>query len=110
MNAPQPELAPCPFCSGEARSRDYGRGRIGVQCMNCRATSMLSLPGEDAITAWNTRATNPKVQAMAGILRGFVLNRNELTVKAGSHPAFESALERLLDSAADALAAWDAKP
>lgn len=52
------ELEPCPFCGAAAELKDYGRDRICVQCSNvdCRAHSMLSLPGEDAIARWNSRA------------------------------------------------------
>ena len=64
-NAGLVELLPCPFCGSEARSRDYGRERVAVGCLNmdCRASSMLSLPGESAITAWNTRT--PPVETAA---------------------------------------------
>lgn len=61
-----PELKPCPFCGGEARSRDFGRGQVSVGCLNmdCGASSMLSLSGEEAITAWNTRAGCQQERAM----------------------------------------------
>ncbi len=59
------ELKPCPFCGSTAELKDYGRGRICVQCSDadCRAHSMLSLPGEDAIKAWNTRPSNERTRA-----------------------------------------------
>ena len=50
----------CPFCGSGAELRDYGRGRQTVRClsMDCRASTFISLPGEDVIAAWNTR-TDP---------------------------------------------------
>lgn len=50
-------LKPCPFCGGSATSWSQ-RPSATVWCnysVNCGASTELHEPGQDAITAWNTR-------------------------------------------------------
>lgn len=53
------KLEPCPFCGGEAESRQYD-GEHFVQCLQCfNSTSADHQTEASAIAAWNRRASAP---------------------------------------------------
>lgn len=55
------ELKPCPFCGGEAATKStiYGYGeRYEAYCTKCYIGLDLFESEEDAIKAWNKRATD----------------------------------------------------
>ena len=56
------KLKPCPFCNGEAHTQ-YTRsnGRWYVVCGNCHASTTDYLDSDDAIKAWNERASGIKL-------------------------------------------------
>lgn len=57
------ELLNCPFCGGEAKIHDNACGRFWLSCKDkycCESTTEES--EEEAIKAWNTRATTTEVK------------------------------------------------
>jgi len=58
------DLKPCPFCGGEANLVGYGLTGVMkvVQCSDCGARTRAFDPkikrGENAIDAWNRRASD----------------------------------------------------
>lgn len=60
MSEQKVELAPCPFCGGEALThRVPGLGRMWcVSCKNCDASPSGSFDERDAARNWNTREHN----------------------------------------------------
>ncbi len=55
------KLKPCPFCGGEA-SMSIGRNGeneqlMYVECVSCAGMANMCRYRAEAVTAWNTRAT-----------------------------------------------------
>lgn len=54
------KLKPCPFCGGEAE-RQWGinpKPIYWVECTECGIEGVVCLSEEEAIEAWNRRATD----------------------------------------------------
>lgn len=50
------ELKPCPFCGGRPKLLLY-EPRAGVRCLDCHCQTSLHFSNAEAVSAWNTRAT-----------------------------------------------------
>lgn len=60
------ELKKCPFCGGEAEYEVFNDGFFTwgrVECKQCGA--MITTPPVNTIEAWNNRATEADIRAMA---------------------------------------------
>lgn len=125
MSAPQPELLACPFCGSAFKVgqephdghpvpgmfyiyHDYGPD--GSAARKCR----ISVPGHfnteaKAAAAWNTRATDPKAQALADAL---LLWRQYDDMDEADFAQVGPMLHyaNAINATRAALAAWDAKP
>jgi hypothetical protein len=117
MSAPQPELLPCPFCAGVAKSWDIGaaqgnKPRWLIECFNSECSVLVEAETRteaDSIAAWNTRAPCPKAQALADALRALGLDK--YATRGGSLGSVIGNLPiTAIHNATEALAAWDAKP
>lgn len=67
------ELKPCPFCGGEAASYEFANG-WSAECLSdkCPAQPVLDQmhhTEEQAIAAWNTRATDAEVERLEEAFR-----------------------------------------
>lgn len=50
------ELLPCPFCGGDAMTRNFGgNGTKFVSCDQCYCDGAIGRTKEEAIENWNTR-------------------------------------------------------
>lgn len=66
------ELLPCPFCGSVAEMQEGEKGQAGcfefiydVECSECLCRTYYWKDTEDeAITAWNTRAPDPRIAAL----------------------------------------------
>lgn len=60
-------LRECPFCGGEANFLKNGAGCFQVYCDNCevRQYAYAHKDKEEAIEAWNNRATEAEIRAKA---------------------------------------------
>ena len=57
----EPKLNPCPFCGGKnINLADYSGVIVFVQCDDCCATFPHFDTKEEAINAWNRRATDER--------------------------------------------------
>lgn len=67
------DLLPCPFCGGEASAWNLTL-EGAVHCADCRATivrqhkPVYDTGYEEAITAWNTRATLAEIKSSEAVL------------------------------------------
>lgn len=51
------DLKPCPFCgTGPMLANDLAAYAHWFECPRCHARGPFTVPGEDAVTAWNRRA------------------------------------------------------
>lgn len=71
MTTPPPTLLACPFCGGEAREAitHLPTGWFdSVECSKCDATVGPYPPPNEAITAWNKRASAAPVTPLASLV------------------------------------------
>lgn len=54
-------LLPCPFCGAkpDVGHDPHPEGLTWIGCSSCLPSPGLCEPREDAVTHWNTRASNP---------------------------------------------------
>lgn len=55
------KLKPCPFCGGEAESKELWNRDYEIECKKCGARSGEYLKEKYAIENWNRRVDNGKV-------------------------------------------------
>lgn len=76
------DLAPCPFCGGEAYVYALGGGDMAARCLDCCAQGQIEDSDHDAARSWNHRA--PKV---AGDAEEMARRLEALLVKSeGAYP------------------------
>jgi hypothetical protein len=105
-----PELLPCPFCGGEAYTKDYGAYHEGVWIIGCPSDQC---PAEAAVVdtldaatrAWNTRAPlSPAVLAELPEVRALIRQAVDKAVRiVMDEVGYEE--EDLCESCRDSLAA-----
>ena len=57
------ELNPCPFCGSEAKIEGAHSRGFYIECSGCQKQTRLSAYPEDAMKAWNTRASEAAIRA-----------------------------------------------
>ena len=57
-------LKPCPFCGGEAKYYYYTPRDHNIECESCSNGTCLHETKAEAITAWNTRADDDRIEAL----------------------------------------------
>lgn len=62
-----PDLKPCPFCGADKVAvcqSERANPVFWVECISCNAETQPSTNKAEAIAAWNTRATDPRIEAL----------------------------------------------
>ena len=77
------ELKPCPFCGGKAELV-YFHTTATVHCMRCMAMTKVYVPTSvnddvqsEAVTAWNSRATNDELEDHEALLASYIERSRE---------------------------------
>jgi len=94
------QLLPCPFCGGDAQT-DFIEGESYlIECYACRAETGIKDSEEDAIAAWNRRATEPSPSTAPvedHVVREVVNRLRDTALEFHAHGSLRERLARQLD-------------
>lgn len=71
MSKEQTDLLPCPFCGGSGRVLRHHRYAVTIHCRDCECDGPDMGTEDEAIAAWNRRASPSPAGGVQGVPRSY---------------------------------------